>query len=901
MRALLARLRDAFRRRTLTRSFDEEIEFHLAELERAAIDRGESPEQARLSAARAFGNVTRTRESLRAQAGFPTWDEFVDDLRYAARGLLRRPALSGSVVLILALGLGAAATLYGLIDAIFLRPLPVQHPEQLYAVVGADPARPSRLSRGTVRRLEESLPPGSVAAYHSGGRATIQIGNQPAFRASTRAVNGEFFATLGLVPAAGRLLSPADDVVGNAAAVVVVSSAWAKANFGTALAALGQELRVNQVPVVIVGVLPESFRDITVGQFTDLWFAAALQPRVRIFGNFSEEEGDDRPNDPDWNREERVSWLEILLRSRPGALVTPAILQRAWEPQRDELAKALSTAGNRDDVMHRGWRLVPAPGGRSRFREAFHSVSWILAGIVGIMLVLVCINVSGLLLVRSMSRHREIGVRLALGAGSLRVARSACLEALLLSGAGALAGYLLASGLLPLAARLLGVGQGLGLAVDLRLMLAMTVLTLVTAFLSAIGPAFWISRVQPLKALSGHRGIGRAPIRFGRILVVAQFALAVALVALAAALGEDLQRALAADPGFERDQVLTASFDPSSAGYRGDAVMPLIDRLRATALGVPGVKRVGFAYTGILVGSQWHSGLNFRDPRVHATEHSYQMDIVTPGYFATTGTPLLLGRDFETTDAANAQPVAVVSASFARQVFGDVNPLGQLVGYDSAPSKRDFRIVGVVADVHANGVRERAPALLYTSALQANGELMQFLAVRFDGAEAPVLRALRSAFARTEPGVVFTGWATLHERMTGDLGQQMATMRLTFVFGGCALLLAAVGVAGSLGYLVTLRQRELALRMAVGADPARLLAGVMKDALRLCAFGSLAGILVVSVLPLVPAAKALLVGGVSVGPAILAAAAALVAAALGGFVPARRAARIDPLVTLRAE
>jgi len=215
MRTFLARLRDSFRRRTIAKQFEEEMSFHVAELERQQLERGDSPAQARDAAAREFGNIMRAREDLRARAGFPRWDETVNDLRYAWRGIARRPALSCSVVLILSLGLSAAATIHGLIDTVFLRPLPVPAPNELYAVLNVKPDSPDRLSRGTARRLEELLPARSVAAYSGGGRATVQIESQPATRANTRLVNGSFFATLGVSPRAGRLLADEDDVVGN--------------------------------------------------------------------------------------------------------------------------------------------------------------------------------------------------------------------------------------------------------------------------------------------------------------------------------------------------------------------------------------------------------------------------------------------------------------------------------------------------------------------------------------------------------------------------------------------------------------------------------------------------------------------------------------------------------------
>jgi predicted permease len=902
MRAFLARLRDLFRRRDIARGFEEERAFHLGELERLYRERGASPQQAREEAEREFGNVVGAREELRAQAGFPSWDELANDLRHAARGLLRRPWFAGSVVVILGLGLGAAATIHGMVDAIFLRPLAVSHPEELYALANADPDSPSRVSRGTARRLEAALPPRSVMAYSSGGAdCAVQVGSQPAVMANVRLVNGSFFAAAGIRPLAGRLLDDSDDRVGAPTDVVVASCAWARKNFGAAESALGRQVIINRVPITIVGVLPEAFREISVGRRTDFWLAAASMRRLGIGGNASMSVGYDRPNDPDWNKEERISWMEMLVRVRPGEAVPLAALRRAWETQRDDLLLAEDDPDGRARVMHRAWILESAPQGRSRFRDHFHSTGWLLGGVVAVMLVLVCTNVSGFLLVRSMSRHREIGVRLALGAGPFRVMRLGFLEAAMLSAAGGVAGWLLASWILPSAGRLLAPGQDLDLRLRPGSLAVMAAFALVSAVLSALAPALWISRVQPLNALSGNRGLGQAPVRIGRMLVVAQFAIAVALVAVAAALGDELQRSLAADPGFEREQVETALFDASNAGYKTGEIPALTGRLHDTALGLPQVSSVGFAADGILSGSETDSGIYLHDP--HALHHQWnsQHDAVSSGYFGVVGIAVLRGREFTDFDRENTQPVAVVSQSFAREAFGDADPIGQTFGYDLKPSPKDYTIVGVVADVRLNGVREAAPHMFYEPLAQNTGGEPHFLAVRFTGPVAPLQDAIKAALARSEPALVLSDWKTLKGRMADDLRGDLATTRLASIFGGCAIFLAGIGIAGSLGYLVVLRQRELALRLAIGASPRQMLRSVLGDALRLSALGCAVGVLAVWLLPEIPAIGAVLYSRPGVAPALAAAALALATALLAGYVPARRAARIDPNQMLRSE
>ena len=822
-------------------------------------------------------------------------------MRHAARGLLRRPWFAGSVIVILGLGLGAAATIHGMVDAIFLRPLSVSHPEELYALVSVDPKYPTRVSRGTARRLEAALPPHSVMAYAGGADCAVQVGSQPAMMANVRLVSGSFFEAAGVRPLAGRLLADSDDVVGAPTDVVVASYAWARKNFGAAESALGKQVLVNRVPISIVGVLPEAFREIAVGQRTDFWLAAASQLRLGIGASASISIDDDRPNDPDWNKEERISWIEMLVRVRPGETVPSAALRSAWETQRDDLLLAQDDPEGRIRVMHRAWTLESAPGGRSRFRDHFHSTGWLLGGVVAVMLVLVCTNVSGFLLVRSMSRHREIGVRLALGAGPFRVMRLGFLEASMLSAAGGVAGWLLASWILPSAGRLLAPGQDLDLRLHLGSLAVMAAFALVSALLSALAPALWISRVQPLNALSGNRGLGRAPVRIGRMLVVAQFAIAVALVAVAAALGDELQRSLAADPGFEREQVETALFDASNAGYKSGEIAALSGRLRDAALGLPRVSSVGFSASGILSGSESDSGIYVRDSRALRHQWNSQHDTVSSGYFGVVGIAVLRGREFTDLDRENSQPVAVVSQSFAREAFGDADPIGQTFGFDLKPSVKDWTVVGVVADVRLNGVREAPPHMFYVPLAQNPGDEPHFLAVRFTGPVAPLQEAIKAVLGRTEPALVLSDWKTLKGRMADDLSGDLATTRLASIFGGCAVFLAGIGIAGSLGNLVILRQRELALRLAIGASPRQMLRSVLGDALRLSALGCAVGVLAVWLLPQIPAIGAVLYSRPGVDASLVAAAIALVTALLAGIVPARRAARIDPNQMLRSE
>ncbi len=902
MRTLLARLRDLFRRRAIETAFDEEMQFHLEQLEALNRERGLSPEAARAAAVREFGNVTRAREDLRDRAGFPAIDGFIRDLRHAWRGLRRRPLLAAGVVGVLAIGLGAAGTLSSLTYAVLFAPLPVTRPDELHLVVKPGTANPEVLSYASVQRLDTLLAGGDAVGYSGSGSFNVGRAGRPLESARGQLVTGGFFGLLGLEPAAGRLLNAGDDAP-NAPPVAVVSHAWAVHTFGAADAAVGQEIWVNRQAVAVVGVLPPRFNGITFGQRTDLWLPASLQKSLQYAGNAWIISSDDRPNDPDWTREERVQWMTVLVRlpdsGRPQAL---AALGEAVRPQLEQFAAAIDDPAEREAVRHQRYDLAHAPGGFSPVRAGFRPIGILLGALVGTVLVLACANVSGLLLVRTLSRHRELGVRLALGSRRGRIARLAMAEALLLCCAGAAAGWVLSLVLLPVLNQWLNSGRPIdGSLFDPAQLVVMSGLTLLCASMCGIGPALLIARMEPLGALAGHGGLHGAAGRIGRTLVTAQLALAVLLVGIAATLGREIAQTLAADPGYARESVLTTSFDPRAAGYEQPENAALLDRLDQALRAVPGVVDVGFAFSGILNGSVSTPSVTFRDPEVRIRAEHIQGEVVRPGYFTATGMTVLAGRDFTTEDRDAGRNVAVISAALARRAFGERGPIGQSFGFGPAPSEEDFTIVGVVADAKLNGVRDPAPGVFYRSAAQAPDADLRFLALRVAGTVDAVRHAARAALAEAEPGLVFSNWQTLEQRIVESLGPSRAATRIAASVAAIAIILASAGVAASLGYLVTLRQRELALRIAIGADPRRIRHGVLGDAFKLGLLGAALGLALVWLLPLIPSVGERLPARPDLLAGTIAAAVGLCATIAAGWSPARRASQADLLLLLKLE
>ncbi|WP_221029463.1 ABC transporter permease [Actomonas aquatica] len=898
----LNRLADWKRRKALRARLDEELNFHLDRLTEDFERRGFAPEEARRRARRELGNTTLVQEAHRERAGLPWIEEWARDAVLAVRNLRRRPGYAASMVGMLGVGLAATLTVFVLTDAMLRQSLPVPRPAELHLVTTPD-GQPAWFSRATIERLQSEWSEGTVVAYAGDTTVTVQRGDAPARSARGQLVMGSALSGLELQAAAGRLLTPMDDRIGAGAPVAVANHAWAVNEFGSAAGAVGQEISVNRQTVQIVGVLPAAFRGFDGVSRTDLFMPTALQPLLGIDGNANEFSSDDRPNDPDRNRENRVRWLEVLLRvpaGVPAERVTPAV-EAAAAPDIQDLISQMSSPAERETLERSTWRAVAAPAGFSYYRSAFTNTGRMLTALVVSLLVLTCANLSGLMLVRTLARHREMGVRLSLGAGRWRTCRLTVVEALVCGLGGALLALLLVQWTLPGAARLLAPGTDLALSLWGSAPIGVLVgVATACGVACALVPAWWLSRLQPLVALQGAMGTGRLPQRLGRVLVAVQLAVAVLLVAVAFSLGREIADVLAQDPGYDREVTLTARFDPRTAGYEYEDLEPLYARLKQAAEAVPGVERIGFSATGILSHSRSASTIYPRGEGLEALAGNYQNEVIDVDFASAVGLRLERGRWFAETDSAEAPPVALVSQSFARKMWGTTEVLGKRMGFGYEPEDSDLEVVGVVSDARINRVKEDGVEIFYVARSQFPAG-MGYVAVRTQRDPAAVRARLKDAFGSVEPGLVFGSWQTLGERMESDLRSDIASSRLAGIVAGLALILAMCGVGGSLAHLVTLRQKELALRMALGATPQTLLRDVLFDGLRLGVLGALGGAALIGALAwglsLITWWNATPSFSVAVGAAVC----GLLAALLGGWLPARRASRVDPQRMLKAD
>jgi predicted permease len=839
-------------------------------------------------------------------------DELRQDLRQALRALRRAPGFTLVAVLALALGVGAVTTIFTLVDAALLRPLPVADPARLVgfgdpAAVGAVASGPQRtdlfsyplyadlrararrvsalVAVGRAGRLEARVPHASMptgaagAAAGAGGAATVRA----AF------VSGNYFAALGVRAAAGRALAEADDREGAAAPVAVLSDAFWRRRFARDPGAVGRTLVVNGAALTVVGVAPPGFTGETVGWAPDLWVPLTAQPLVMPFENRL--------------RDRTTSWLTLIGRLAPGATVAQAGAELT-ALARQSIADA---AGGRLPAESARARVDAWPGARgfSRAREQFRGPLAILFAATGLVLLVVCANVANLLLARAAARRAEVSLRLALGAGRGRLVRLLLTETALLGLAAGALGLLLAWGGSALLVRTAASGSSLSLAVrpDLRVLAFAAALSLATAALVGLVPARRAAGVDLAGALranartlaGGALGGGRR-LGVGGMLVTAQVALSLVLLVGGGLLVQSVRNLQRSPVGLARDRLLLVDVDARAAADTGERFHALTRRVADAVARVPGARAATYSENGIFSGSEGFTTLRV-DGFVARTarDSGANFDKVGPGYFAAIGARLLRGREFGPGDDARAPRVAVVNQTMARFYFGGRDPVGQYVHVDSA----SYQIVGVVADVTDHSLRAEPARRLYLAMAQGSpvGELVY--AVRTAGDPARAAARVRQAVLAADPRLRVTGADPLTVLMRQSIAQERLLARLGGVAGGMTLVLAALGLYGVMTYATVRRGGEFGVRLALGARPGDVTRLVLRESLALVAAGAALG--VPAALGAARLVRHQLVGvGVVDVPTLAGALAVLGAtAAFAAYRPARRAARVAPQAALR--
>ena len=839
--------------------------------------------------------------------------DLLADLRFAARLLRRTPGFTLVAVSSLALGIGAATAIFTVIDAVVVKALPVRSPSELYlAQVKALGGSSPRFSYPLFERARDTLK--GVAGLSASSAVARMIvtdtrgaAPRPDDVARVQLVSGEYFALLGTRPQLGRLLTPADNRSLGAHPVAVVSDGFWTRRFGRRADIINRQISVNGASFTIVGMTPPGFFGTVADSRPDVWVPVMMQTAVKYANNASVEDGDIRQP---WVPQPEVAWLTVIARV-PDGRHRPALEAGLTRLLQQQLAQRESYRTDSDARRRmQAQRVVLEPGSRglSRLRDQMRAPLVALFAMVALLLLIACANLAGLLLARAAARGRELAVRASVGAGRLRILRQLLAESLLIGAAGGLCGLVVARWSCD---ALLGLVAGTSSAVpvdlplDHRVLLFATAMSMLTAVGFGLLPALRASRVDPAETLNAYgRGIvahDRSRLPLGRLLVVGQLALTVLLLSVAALFARTLQQLVRVDVGYDDQGVVVARIDPRAAGYPAERLPALhqaiVERLEAT----PGIRSASLSLHGPLSGGARTSSLAVQGYQMPpGPGPSVQEDVVTRHYFETVGLTLVRGRFFSSTDAPGGH-ASVINATMARRFFANRDPIGQRWAYDEPATGPDaFEIVGVVADAHYKDLRGEIPSATYRLASQTD-EYLTSVEVCSTQPSETTARDVRAVLASIDPRLPVLEVATMATRVRALTAQERSVALLAAAFGVAALFLACLGLYGTMAYRVMRRTPEIGVRIALGADRPAVLWLVMRDALLMIVGGMAVGV------PLALLAAQQLTQflyEIAAGDLVSytgAAGVLLVIATVAAWLPARRAAAVDPIVALRAE
>jgi putative ABC transport system permease protein len=890
-----------FRRSRWDEERARELDAHLAMEADENIARGMNPEAARLAARRKLGNATSIREEIYQMNTVGLVDAVWHDLKYGLRGLRLNPGFAAVAILSLALGIGANTAIFELIDAVRLQALPVANAREIALVrlADGDGARGSfeswypAVTNPVWERIRDArLSQVDVFAWAPAGFDISEIGRSRVTDGGLW-VSGSYFTTLGVRPAAGRLIAPGDDRRG-CAPVAVISYAFWQRQFGGDRSIVGRPISIDRRPIEVIGVTERGFPGLEVGRSFDVALPVCAEGAL---------DTDVLDNGTTW-------WLTVMARVRPPASIAAASAQlAALSPSIFSIVPA--NYPPESVARYKTFTLMAerADHGVSALREQYADSLWILLAIAGAVLLIASANLANLMLARASARQREIAIRLAIGASRARVVRQLLAESLLLAVIGAAAGAAIAGTLGRALIAFLGTDTStVALHLDFNArVFAFTALTAaLCAVLFGLAPAVRSARVSAGEALkTGGRGVSsdRHRLVVRRALVVCQLAISLALVVCAFQFVATFRALASLDTGFRQDGVVEATIDFRRLGLAPDRTpafrQELIDRIRA----VPGVKSASNTQLLPVSGASWSNAV-WLDGGQRNPDRTSNFNTVGDRYFATLDIPLLAGRDFDPRrDVPTAPRVAIVNETFARTFLKPGPPVGQGFWVERAPSTPQtyYQVVGFVKDTKYRELRDVNPPIAYLASSQATRPVpgVQLL-VRSDQPAESITAAIEGALTQSTPGIV-ASFRVLQTRVRESLRREELMATLSGAFGALAALLAAIGLYGVLSYTVARRRHEIGIRIALGADRRDVVTMIAREAGMLVAVGLLvgAGLAIAAS----QTARTLLFGVRPGDPLSLAMAAASFGAiaALASLIPAMRASRVEPTIALREE
>jgi predicted permease len=899
------------RRPSKEAELQEEIQFHLDEEAEERQAQGIAGEEARRAAGREFGNVTLVREDTRATWTWTLWEQFAQDIRYGLRMMSANTTFSAMAILSLALGIGANTAIFSFMDSILLRSLPVPDPKSLVILSWHTPHRTMHgtnyhdnsfndVNGGFVGgffsypafelfRKSDSVF-SSVFGYQGAGNLNLTFRGQAEI-ASTEYVSGDYFLGLGIPPAAGRLIVPDDDRAG-APATAVVSYALSERRFGGPENIVGQSILINNVPFTVIGVAPPEFFGVDPDRPPDIFVpmhaSLVLQPREYLATAFL---------DPYYD------WVIPMARLRPG--VTAKQAQAALAGPFSELARTADPKSRLEEIPTLIVR--EGSGGLDSLRRRYSKPLYVLLTLVGLILAIACANIANLLLARGAARKREIALRLSLGAGRLRIIRQLLTESLLLAGLGGVLGIAFAMWGIRFLTLLQARGREnftLGAELNWHVLAVVAGLSLLAGVLFGLAPALQSSRMDSMPALKDvrtgeARGRGIHRLSLSRVLMVSQIAVALLILVAAGLFMRTLSNLASIQLGFNRENILTFQLNARQAGHKDPEIVDFYSDLQQKLSGIPGVRAVSLSNHSLIGAGTSGTGVSVSG----AEPQDSSILTVGAGFFTTMQIPILMGREIDESDRRDSHMVAVVNEKFVKRGFGDRNPLGQSISVQIFCPKCDIEIVGVSADTLYGSIKEDAPPTVYLPFSQGSWGPVQGMVYELRTAGNPFnyVHAVRDLVQGADGRLPVSGVKTQSAWIDQTINQEITFARLSTAFAILALLIACLGLYGSMSYNVVRRTSEIGIRMALGAQRWRVVWMILREVILLAAVG-----LAISV-PISLAASKLvdsfLFGMKPNDPlALIGAVLTLITAAiLAGYLPARDASRIDPMIALRHE
>jgi predicted permease len=921
MNPFFQKLRSLIYRRRKEEDLRDELQFHLDEEAEERQEEGLPGDEARRAARRDIGSIALVKEETRAAWTWTYLEQLAQDCRYAVRTMAANKTFSMLAILSLALGIGANTAIYSFMDSLLLRSLPVSDPESLAVVNwGANPIGRDFVMRGMsgstwredkwltaagifpfpafeLIRTNSGAVFSSVFAYYPTRKVNVMVKAQ-AEQASGEFVSGDYFRGLEVSPAAGRIIIPDDDRVG-APAVAVLSFAFSQRRFSDAASAPGQSILINNVPFTVAGVAPPGFFGVDPGASPDFYIPLRTNLLLRLRGG---------PPDAEGYLDQNYYWLEMMARLRPGVSLTQA--QAALGPQFHQWVAA-TAATDRERATLPELLIREGATGLNTLRRQYSKPLYVLLAMVGLILAIACTNIANLLLARATGRRREMAVRLSMGAGRFRVIRQLLTESVVLASIGGALGVAFAIWGIRFLTFLLANGrEDFTLRPDLNwhVLGAAVGLSLLTGLLFGLAPALQSTRVDVIPALKEARSGGRGSqhsfrrASLSQVLVVTQIGISLLMLVAAGLFVRTLSNLQSIQLGFNRENVLLFRMNARQAGHRDPEIITFYSDLQKRFGAIPGVRGASASHSPLLGEGTWSGPVV---PAGQQRKVSAHILMTTSDFFKTMQIPVVLGRGFDDRDQPGSQAVAIVSEAYVKRNFPDRNPLGQhiVIGRRPPLEDRDVEIVGVARNVRYGALKGEFRDIAYLPFNQGSYvpvEEMTF-ALRTSGDPLRYVNTVRAIVNQADARVPVTDVKTQAAQIDQTMNQEIIFARLCTAFAILALLIACVGLYGTMSYTVARRTGEIGVRMALGAQRGTVVWMVLRQVFVLAAVGLAVG--VATALGISRFVESFLFGVKPNSPdaLVLAVAILLGAVLVAGYVPARKASRIDPMTAVRHE